>query len=748
VWLLAVALLIASRGGPVFGVESSPSAGPEGGDVRPAGSIITGLVTTEHSKKPIVGAQVEIAGLNRAARTDGAGRFSLGGLPAGPYLVSIRATGYGSSAAQVPVDGTNTVEVNVVLDVQFHEERVVVTASPEARDPLQVYQPTSVLGQKELEQRAAVSFGQTLSNEPGLAQTNLGSAPARPVIRGLGGDRVLILEDGLRIGDVSSISPDHGVASDPAGADRIEVVRGPANLLYGSNAIGGVINVLGNEVPGRLVERPTGSLLLSGGSNADEFSSTADFEASSGPVAYRLGGTHREADSFEFNGGGAGNSQYDVDSGHAGVSLVGPAGSAGVAYRAYDANYGIPVDDAGGLVPPGGTGITIDLRQRSLKARGELDRPFGPFKGVRLEAVRRDYEHAEIEDDGSLGTTFDLDTTEIRADVAQKGRGRWKGSFGLWHLDQDLIAVGAEVLVPSAKTKGSAGFVYEELAFERVQFLFGGRFESQNVEGVDQESATAGEKDFDTFSAAVGTIVTLSKTHSLAVNLTRSTKAPSAIELFAFGPHIATSAFEDGDPNLVEETGYGADISLRTRTKRFSSELTLFTTRFDDFIFITPTGDLDFMGSGLERFAYGQADADFRGLEWHADVQLKEHLILELLADTVRGENRNTDQPLPQITPTRAGLGLRYESDRFFVAGEARAADRQDRTAPVETVTGGYTLYNLFGGFTLVSKGIIHRVGVRFENLTDRLYRNHVSLVKDIVPQPGRNIQVTYRLQF
>jgi iron complex outermembrane receptor protein len=727
-----------------IGPAAADAASAEGSPQRAGGgSTITGTVKTKHAGRPIVGATVEVVGQNRVARTDAAGRFSLGGLPAGTLLLSIKATGFGSATQQVPVDGSQPAEVSITLDVQFHEAPVIVTATPEGRDPLQIYQPADALGAKELEQKAGASLGQTLASEPGVSQAGIGSAPGRPVIRGLGGDRVLILEDGLRIGDVSSISPDHAVATDPSGADQIEIVRGPAVLLYGSNAIGGVINVLSNDVPSRRMERPTGSVLISGGSNAGEASIDADVVASTGPVSYRAGGSHREADEFDFQGGVAGNSQYEIDSGHLGVSLVGPAGSAGIAYRAYDGDYGIPVSEDGDPLDAGDDGVTLDLRSRSMKFRGSIDRSFGPFKGGRFEAVRRDYEHAEIEDTGDVGTRFDFDTTEIRADVTQKDLGHWRGSFGLWRLTQDFSAVGEEVLVPEAKTRGYAAFVYEELAFARVRHLFGARYEDRTV----RQPAADIERDFDSWSAAVGSIIELGEPVSLAFNLTRNAKAPSAEELFANGPHAATFAFEVGDPTLRQETSRGIDLSLRFKGSRLDGELTLFKTRFDNFIFIAPTGMVD-MDSGLPIFAYEQADADFQGFEWHGDIHLQEHLILELLADYVRGENLGADEPLPRVTPARVGVGLRYETERWFVAGETRVAARQDRVASVETETGGYTLYNLFGGFTLPTGGTLHRVVVRVENLTDKLFRNHVSSVKDIVPQPGRNVQLAYRVLF
>lgn len=709
------------------------------------GIAVTGQVTAEHGKGPIVGAEVRVLGRPQVFRTDGTGRFVLGPLLPGTYLLQINAIGYASGAQQVLVTGSEPVEVAVVLDLLRHEERLVVSASPYSTDLLQVFQPTGNLGEKELEQRATVSLGTTLQNEPGVSTTGLGTAPARPVIRGLGGDRVLIIEDGLRIGDVSSISPDHGVAADPAAAERIEIVRGPANLLYGSGAIGGVINVINHEIPTRLIDRPTGSVLLSGGSNASEFSTTGEFEAAAGPVAFRAGASHRDAGEFEFRGGVAGNSNFDVDSGNLGVSLIGPVGALGASFRTYAATYGIPVSEDGDPLGAGEEGVSIDMEQDSFKLLGEISRGFGPFKGLRVQAVRRDYRHAEIEDTGGIGTQFELLTTEVRAEAAQKATGRLKGSFGVWFLDQDFNAEGDEVLVPSATTRGYAAFLYEELAFDKVSWLFGGRYDTQKVENLDPLGPA--ERDFSALSVAAGAIVKLARPLDLAVHLSHSFKAPSVEELFANGPHIATFTFESGDPDLGEETGNTIDLGIRFKGGRFDGELNLFKSRFDDFIFLQPTGIIH-VGSGLPIGQYTQADADFTGAEWHADIHLLEHLTLELIADYVRADNLDTDAPLPQISPLRAGVGLTFESDRYFVTGEVRAVARQDRTAPTETETGGYTLYNLFGGMTIPSKGLVHRIGVRLENLGDTLYRNHVSLTKDILPQPGRNMQLTYRLLF
>ncbi len=725
---------------PALPAEEATSAPPALG----GGGTLEGKVTEQHSGRPLVGAQVEILGQPRVSRSNGEGRYRFENLPAGNYVVIVHASGYAKKSLTAVLDGSQPATLDFVLDLTLHEEHVVVTASPEARDPLQVFQPTSTMGATDLERKGADSLGMTLAEEPGVANTNLGTITARPVIRGLGSDRVLILEDGMRIADVSSISPDHAVAIDPNAADRIEVVRGPANILYGSNAIGGVVNVIQNEIPRKLEEQPTGSLLFGAGSNADALLGNGDFSVAAGAVAFHGMLSHEEADNFETPEGVAGNSQYDVDSGSLGVAGVGSTGSVGASYRKYEGNYGIPVSEDGEPIPDGGTGVTLDVRQSSYRLCGEISKEYGWLKGARIQAIHRNYEHAEIEDTGEVGTQFELDTDELRADFTHKQLGRWKGSFGVWGLDQDFSALGEEVLVPSAKTKGYAAFIYEELACERVTYLMGARYDSQTV----NPGTTDPTRDFSGGSGALGAIVKLGEPMDLAINLTHAFKAPSSEELYASGPHVATFSFEQGDPNLEEETSNGLDLSLRFHTKkRFQGAFTLFEARFQNFIFLVPTGLID-PGSGLPIFQYTQDDADFRGLEFHGDINLLEHLVLELLADYVRGQNTGADEPLPQMPPARAGVGLAWESNRYFASGEVRVGAKQDRNPPGETETDGYTLINLLGGVTLTSGSVVHRITLRLENLTDELYRNSVSLTKDIVPQPGRNVQLSYRLLF
>ncbi|MGH9868583.1 MAG: TonB-dependent receptor [Candidatus Polarisedimenticolia bacterium] len=709
------------------------------------GSVLTGKVIAQHSQQPIVGATVELVELRRKTRTNPDGVYKFEGLAAGSYTLTVTAAGYAEQTKQVQLPGE---ELAFTLDLHFHDEPVVVTTSAEPRDPMRVYQPTEVLDGELLEQRSTASLGTTLQYEPGVSTTSMSQASARPVIRGLGGNRVLILEDGTRTGDVSFLSEDHAVAANPMQADSIEIVRGAANLLYGSNAMGGVVNVLSSDIPTTLYDRPTGGVTMGGASNTQELTGGIDFEASTGPISYRVGGWRTDADEYSFHGGTAGNSQADFTGFNGGLSWVNPNGYVGVSYKDQEGDYGIPINEEREPIGRGEKGVTIRLDEKSYKLRGEVTRDFGIFTGARIQAVRHDYTHTEFEETGEPGTIFDQETTELRGDLTHRSVGRFSGTFGVWLLDSDFNAVGEEALLPFAETKGYAAFFYEEVDLNTVRLQFGGRFDDQRV-----DTGSAGDdRTFTGGSGAFGLIFHPAGKWNVVANVTHNFKAPSAEELFANGPHIATFTFEEGDPELDEETSLGADLGYRWKVARFSGEVTVYRTDFQDFIFLQPVIDpntgLQVIEDGLPKSAYVQADATFYGAEAHADLALLEHLKLELMADKVVAEEDDSGEPLPRIPPMRAGLGLHWDTDRYGVGTEARFSDEQNRVAPGELPTGDFVVYNVFGHVTFVSGPVVHRLSLRVSNLTDRLYRNHVNLVKDILPEPGRTARLLYTLLY
>ena len=715
---------------------------PEARTAEPS-QVLKGRIIAEHSQQPIIGATVELIALRRLARTDAKGVYVFEGVPAGTYALSVTAEGYADQVRHVAVPGD---DADFTLDLKFHEEPVIVTTSAEPRDPMQIYQPADVLGGEQLEWRATQSLGTTLQNEPGIAMTSLSQASSRPVIRGLGGNRVLVLDDGSRVGDVSFLSDDHAVAVNPMQAQSIEVVRGAANLLYGSNAIGGVVNVLSGDIPTKLNDKPTGSVSFGGSSNTEELLGGLAFEGALGSMGYHVGGWRSDAGEYQFNGGTAGNSQSDFTTFDGGLSYIGSAGYMGFSYRDQEGDYGLPVSEDGELLGEGEKGVTIGMQEESVKARGEITREFGIFSGARFQAIRHDYTHTEFEETGEAGTVFDQETTEIRADLTHRAKGRFSGTFGGWFLDSDFQATGDEALLPFAETKGYAAFFYEEVDLGGAKLQLGGRYDDQNVDTGPEQV------DFSGGSAAVGAIIHPEGTWSVSVNGTHNFKAPQAEELFANGPHLATFTFEIGDPDLSEETSVGLDLGFRWETPRFDGSVTIFRTDFQDFIFLQPLVDpntgMQVIMDGLPAEQYVQTDALFYGAEAHADIHLLEHLMLDVTADTVIAEDDEASEPLPRIPPLRVGAGVHWDTDRYGVGAEARFSDEQDRVAPGEEPTNAFTIYNLFGHVQIAAGPTVHRFTLRVANLTDRFYRNHVNRVKEVLPEPGRSARLLYTMIF
>jgi iron complex outermembrane receptor protein len=730
---------------------SSPAAAQDG--VPLSGRLLNSL-----NGAPLGGATVQIDELRRQTMSEADGTFTFANVPPGTYHLSVLAQGFSTRRTEVQVAANGApIELQVDFDLHFEE---VVSVTGDARSQFDTFQPTSVLAGQELAKQMEMSLGATLESQPGVASRSFGPAPARPVIRGLDGDRVLILQDGQRLGDLSSQSGDHGVPINPAAAQKIEVVRGPATLLYGANAIGGLVNVITDEIPTRPQMGASGNFTFDLGSAASEAGGAGDVHVGNGKVALHAGGGGRRSGDVSTPEGDVVNSQSRGGFGNVGLSWTGAKGYFGGSYGYDDTKYGVPVIEEGQ--------VQLTPRRHAFSLRGGAQGLDGAFDSYRATLAVRRYKHDELEGD-EVGTAFTNNTAEIEVMGSHRNLGRLKGSLGGWFLNRAFDATGAEALSPAVDQRGFATFLYEEMTWPHITFQFGGRIDHTNYEPNGEPS-----RSFTSGSGSLGLLVRPAAADdrlTIALSAARAARNPALEELFYFGPHPGNFAFEVGNPDLRPEHALGFDVSLRWRTSRVTGEVTYFRNDVSDYLFRAPLTQEEF-DARLDEFAarfpsrdigeaenpedeegfpiveYIAADSVLQGIEAHADVQVTPQIVLELGLDYVRGSLEADDEPLPRIPPLRFRSGLRYQRNAFQAGGELIAVATQDRLFSTETTTDGYQLGRLYASYSFGRGGVAHTFTARLDNVTNELYRNHLSLIKDLVPEMGRNFKLLYNLKF
>jgi len=719
------------------------------------GVPLSGRLLNSLNATPLGGATVQIDELRRQAISGADGMFTFDNIPPGTYHVSVLAQGFSTRRTEVKVAAAMApIELEVDFDLHFEE---VVSVSGDARSQFDTFQPTSVLAGQELSKQLEMSLGATLESQPGVAARSFGPAPARPVIRGLDGDRVLILQDGQRLGDLSSQSGDHGVPINPAAAQKIEVVRGPATLLYGANAIGGLVNVITDEIPTKPMMGASGNLTFDLGTAASEGGAAGDVHLGNGKLALHLGGGGRRSSDVDTPEGDVENSQSRNGFGNVGLSWTGAKSYVGGSYGYDDTKYGIPV------VEDGQVQLTPRRHAFSLRAGGQgLE---GAFDSYRATLAIRRYKHDELEGD-AVGTAFTNNTEEIEVMGSHRTIGRLKGSVGGWVLNRAFDAVGEEALSPAVDQQGFATFLYEEVTWPHVTFQFGGR-----VDHTSYQPNGEPERTFTTGSGSVGLLIRPAAADdrlTIAFSAARAARSPALEELFYYGPHPGNFAFEVGNPDLDPEHALGFDASLRWRTPRVTGELTYFRNDINGYLFRAPLTEEEF-NARIAEFAarfpsrditspggesefpiveYLAADSVLDGVEAHSDVQVTPQIAVELGLDFVRGTLKDTDEPLPRIPPLRFRSGLRFQRNAFQAGGEVAFVATQDRVFSTETPTDGYPLGRLYASYSFGQGAIAHTLTARLENVTNELYRNHLSLIKDLVPEMGRNFRLLYNVKF
>jgi iron complex outermembrane receptor protein len=750
-WHLSIALFLMFGG-----AARAPAAAQHIDDVGSLAdsAAIEGVVTDAATGRPLQGALVRVVGSSRQDVTHEGGEFHLLNLAPGRHTVLVERLGYRREVREVTIRGAETVHLDVAMTASAIElPGIVITGTTRASLGDQTVRPANVVSGQELTRRLDVTLAATLENEPGLAVASVGPATARPVIRGLGGDRVLVLEDGARVGDLSSSSSDHALSVDPLNAQRVEVVRGPAALLYGSNAIGGVINLIRDEIPSSLPEQARGMLSLQGQSVNNGLAGGASAQTGWGGFALRGEGSFRQAGDLDTPRGTLENTGLRTYSVSGGISRVARQGHVGVAYRYYDNEYGIP----GGFVGSHPEGVDIEMRRHAVHGAARLDRTMGPLSALELDAKYTRYSHRELESPGIVGTEFGLLTGSGELKARHDGLGPFEsGAAGVRVGWKDFVAGGSSNTTPTTEWT-VAGFVLEEVALGALRLQGGGRYDWHRVEPLeedpDSDIGSIRTRTFGSVSGSLGALYTLPGGVGIGASIARAYRTPDTGELFSEGPHLAAYSFEIGNPDLEPEVGVGVDVFVRVNRDRFHAELAGFHNALDNYIYYRDTGEQT--ASELPIYQATGTDAVLIGFEASGGAELVPRFVLNASVSYVRGTISETDDPLPMMPPLRGQVAVRYERPQVFAGAAWRAAAEQDRIAEqdFETATRGYSVLDADAGVRWTALGRVQTLSLRVDNITNELIFDHLSRIRDRdsnerVPGPGRSASMTYRVVF
>ena len=746
-------------GGIVFSVLVLCSSVVHVNAAQPAGTIEGTVILP--TGDPAHRITVLLAELGRIVETDDDGRFVFENVPPGAYDILAFQSMLNSELRDIEVAAGQIRSVQLELRISPLRQEITVTARGREETTFQAVPSVTSLDSFDLAEVMAPSLGEVLDGQLGIAKRSFGTGNARPVVRGFDGDRVLVMQDGVGVGSLGSQSGDHGEPIDTGNVERIEVVKGPATLLYGSNAIGGVVNAVSShqEVHDQPHQGWRGQVSSVAGSANAQGGGSFNAEYGAGRWMVWAGGGGQRTGDYNTPAGRIAHSGSRISNGSMGFGWFGARGFASVDYKANDGRTGIPFatefhheshedEEEHGegeeeTDRPEADDIDVVFRRHNVRFSGGL-RELGPaIESFELSLNYSDWNQDEVEifpgNDHSIGTTFENSQLAYRGVFTQGTRGYWSGSFGFQGHAREYSAFGEEALSPPVDQDVFALFVLEDLDFDRVRMQLGGRVESTGYTPL--ATSGLGDRRFTGFSGGMGARFDLWEGGAFVANFTNSYRAPALEELYNFGPHVGNLTFEIGNPNLANERSNGFDFSLRHQAERIHMEANLFYYDIDDFVYLAPTGEIE---DGLIAADFAQGDARFMGSEFKLELLLAEHLWLNGAIDAVDTRLRATDGPLPRIPPMRGTVGLDLRFGGLSVRPEVVMADSRDDVFVSETSTPGYTVFDLKASYTIPQQHVSHHFSVDFFNIGDRLYRNHLNFIKDLAPEIGRGVRFSY----
>ncbi|HXG83165.1 MAG TPA: TonB-dependent receptor [Pyrinomonadaceae bacterium] len=754
------------------------------------GGTIRGTITSDVNQTPIGGVSVEITQLRRSAETGADGAYQFTNLPPGRYTLVTHIEGFSDRAKTIVLTAGATGAVDFSLSLTALREEVTITATGAEESVFESFQSVNSVGSTRIKEQANTAIGEVLEREAGVSKRSFGPGSSRPSIRGFEGDRVLVLQDGIRNGSVGSQSGDHGEPVDTLNLERLEVIKGPATLLYGSNAIGGVVNaVTGDEDDAHPGLR--GYFTGLAGSVNRQSGTSGGVEYGYKRFLFNANGNFINEGDYRTPLGRIPNSAARSYGGSTGLGYFGEKGYIRSNFSLDRRRYGIPyapLFESGELLSIANGGIDCEeesadcqfnifaLRdafadnlphvpdeQIDIRMRRNNYRLSGGFRDLRSAIPQADfyvdftdYRHEEIETEDGIdetATNFFNDTFTARGVFQQANYKNLTGRFGFEGYRRSYLTEGAEQLVDGrVRQNNFSAFALEEFNFDRVALQFGGRIETNRYRPTNPIYR---ERDFTGFSGAVGARFRLWEGGSFVTNFTSSYRAPALEELYNFGAHIGTVTFEVGDQNLERERSNGIELSLRQNLRRIRVNGSFFYYGINNFVYLAPQdedggGNID-VEDGLPVSAYLQDEARFVGADVTVDVDINDYLGAFFIGDVVSARLRDSvDTPLPRITPARARVGLDFRYKGLSVRPEAVFVSRKSANDvfALETPTAGYGLFNVNASYTYAKERYAHIFTFGGQNLNDKLYRNHVNFIKDLLPEPGRGVRGSYTIRF
>jgi len=723
---------------------------------------VKGVIIDSHNQQPLIGVNVYLKEYKIVAETNENGVFQFPNVTVGSFTLISSLAGHKKTTTKISVPTKEKLIIEMQEQV-INLNETIITGNPFTLDIKEISQATISLSQLDLQIKRNATLAQSLDFQPGVAMRSNGTAASRPVIRGFSNNMILILEDGLRMGDLSSASDDHGISDDGSEPEKIEIIRGPASLLYGSNAIGGVVNVITDAIPSTIPQQANGHFLSEASSVNSQYLTNLHLNYGINLFSFHGNLYKRKAGDYKIpTGGETFNSYFETIGGQMGVSFHPNWGTAGLSFSSFQNQYGLPA-------PTGSTSAAyIDMKKTQVKYITDIIIDNSFLSAINIKGSYQNYLHDEIDRfSGTVGTSFNLETANI--DLSSKHVSLaffMNGILGFSSSYQKYKILGSEAITPNTDVFTAAAYIFEQMKFKKLNLSFGLRteFNSINIaQAVLTDSLFAGQKNnFSTLSGSLGFVYSLSEEQSLFFNVAKAFRSASVGELASYGIHEAANSFDIGNRNLQVENNLGFDLGLRSINEEYFAELTGYIYSVYNYISRTPQaffysdetdeatnsiiGFNDSTGFRVKK--YLNEEAVFYGFESKIIVKLKDNLATTIIADYVRAKNSRTKENLPQIPPFRFSLETRYTVDHFWVGFNAKAVASQKNISTNETPTGGYFLVDLYGGVKFFSSRFAHSISLKVDNIFDRAYKDHLSAIKDFTLMPGRNISLSYKFLF